>query len=139
MKIAALVLLFAVPALAAELPPDLARAMKNYDQAQIHNDIATLDQLVTEDFTLVNSNASVENKQQYLADFSLPGFKIDPYAMDQPMSKVWGSVALIGGVVHLNWTQDGQHQSRVLRLAYVWRKRGDRWQVTYTQVTRVPE
>jgi hypothetical protein len=68
------------PALAAELPPDLARAMKNYDQAQIHNDIATLDQLVTEDFTLVNSNASVENKQQYLADFSLPGFKIDPYA-----------------------------------------------------------
>jgi ketosteroid isomerase-like protein len=114
-------------------------AMKSYDQAQIHNDIATLDQLVTDDFALVNSNASVENKQQFLADFNLPGFKIDPYVLDQPTSKVWGSAALIGGVVHLSWTQDGQHQSRVLRLAYVWRKRGERWQLTYAQLTRVPE
>ena len=39
---------------------------------------------------LVNSNATVENKQEFLADFNLPGFKIDPYVLEQPVAKVWG-------------------------------------------------
>jgi ketosteroid isomerase-like protein len=140
MKLAAAVLvLSAAPALAAELPPDLAKAVRDYDQAQFHNDIATLEHLVAADYMLVNSNATVENKQQFLADFNLPGFKIDPYVLEQPVAKVWGDAAIVGGLVHLSWTQDGKHQTRLLRVAYVWAKRGDHWQATYAQVTRVPE
>jgi ketosteroid isomerase-like protein len=139
MKLAAAILvLSAAPALAVELPPDLAKAVKDYDQAQIHNDIATLERLVTDDYVLVNSDASVENKQQFLADFNLPGFKIDPYVVEQPVQKVWGNAAVIGGLVHLSWTQDGKHQTRLLRIAYVWAKRNGHWQATYAQVTRVP-
>jgi len=140
MKLAAAVLvLSAAPALAAELPPDLAKAVRDYDQAQFHNDIATLEQLVADDYMLVNSNATVENKQQFLADFNLPGFKIDPYVLEQPVAKVWGDAAVVGGLVHLSWTQDGKHQSRLLRVAYVWAKRSDHWQATYAQVTRVAQ
>ena len=140
MKLAAAVLvLSAAPALAAELPPDLAKAVRDYDQAQFHNDIATLEQLVADDYMLVNSNATVENKQQFLADFNLPGFKIDPYVLEQPVAKVWGDAAVVGGLVHLSWTQDGKHQTRLLRVAYVWAKRSDHWQATYAQVTRVAQ
>ena len=140
MKLAAAILvLSAVPALAVELPPDLAKAVQDYDRAQIHNDIPTLERLVADDYVLVNSNATVENKQQFLADFSLPGFKIDPYVVEQPVEKMWGNAAVIGGLVHLSWTQDGKHQTRLLRVAYVWAKRNGHWQATYTQVTRVPQ
>jgi ketosteroid isomerase-like protein len=140
MKLAAAILvLSAMPALAVELPPDLAKAVKDYDLAQIHNDILTLKRLVADDYVLVNSNATVENKQQFLADFSLPGFKIDPYVVEQPVDKVWGNAAVIGGLVHLSWTQDGKHQTRLLRVAYVWAKRDGHWKATYTQVTRVPQ
>ena len=140
MKLAVAVLvLSAAPALAAELPPDLAKAVRDYDQAQFHNDIATLDHLVADDYMLVNSNATVENKQQFLADFNLPGFRIDPYVLEQPVAKVWGDAAVVGGLVHLSWTQDGKHQTRLLRVAYVWAKRSDHWQATYAQVTRVPQ
>src|SRR5450631_4259078 len=139
MKLAvAILVLIAVPALAAELPPDLAKAVNDYDRAQIDNDIPTLKRLVAADYVLVNSNATVENKQQFLADFRLPGFKIDPYVMQQPFEKVWGNAAVIGGLVNLSWTQDGKHQTRLLRIAYVWAKRNGHWQATYTQVTRVP-
>src|SRR3954471_6089814 len=69
----------ASPALAASLPEDLAEAVHAYDRAQFANDVATLDRLVVDDFLLVNSNASVEDKTQFLADFHLPGFKIEPY------------------------------------------------------------
>ena len=140
MKLAAAILvLSAAPALAVELPPDLAKAVQDYDRAQIHNDIPTLERLVADDYVLVNSNATVENKQQFLADFGLPGFKIDPYVVEQPVEKIWGNAAVIGGLVHLSWTQDDKHQTRLLRVAYVWAKRNGHWQATYTQVTRVPQ
>jgi ketosteroid isomerase-like protein len=128
----------ATSALAADLPPDLARAVHDYDRAQFSNDVATLDRLVVEDFVLVNSNASAENKSQFLADFNLPGFKIEPYVIQQPVHKVWRDGAVIGGLVNLRWTQDGKHQTRQLRVVYFWVKRDGRWQATYAQVTRVP-
>ena len=139
MKLLALCLLLgATSALAADLPPDLVRAARDYDRAQFANDIATLDRFVDDDFVLVNSNASVENKAQFLADFNLPGFKIEPYVIEQPVHKVWRDGAVIGGLVNLRWTQDGKHQTLALRVAYVWAKRDGRWLVTYAQVTRVP-
>jgi len=129
----------AVPVRTGELPSDLATALKEFDRAQIHNDIATLARVVADDYVLVNSNASVENKQQFLADFNLSGFKIDPYVREQPFEKIWGNAAVLGGLVHLSWTQDGQHQTRLLRIVHVWAKRDGRWRLTYTQVTRAEE
>ncbi|MBC7989266.1 MAG: nuclear transport factor 2 family protein [Luteimonas sp.] len=138
-KLCAIILMLSTaPLLAAELPPDLAKAVQAYDRAQVNNDTAALERLVDDDYVLVNSNASVENKQQFLADFHLPGFKIDPYVIEQPVQKVWGDGAVIGGLLNLSWTQDGKHQTRRLRVAYVWAKRDGRWRATYGQVTRVP-
>lgn len=140
MKLAILVFALALgtaPLLAAELPSDLTEAAKAYDSAQFHNDTATLSRLVADDFVLVNSNASVENKQQFLADFNLPGFKIDPYVVEEPVTRVWNDGAVIGGLVHLSWTQDEKHQTRVIRVAYVWGKINNHWKVKYAQVTRV--
>lgn len=137
--VTAVLVLSAAPALGAELPPDLAKAVQDYNQAQFRNDVATLEHLVADDYLLINSNATTENKQEFLADFKLPGFRIDPYVFEQPVTKVWGDGAVVSGIIHLGWTQDGKHQSRVLRVAHVWAKRGDHWEATYTQLTRVPK
>jgi len=138
-RAAAILVLSGVPALGAELPPDLAQAVRAFHQAQVRSDVPTLERLVADDYVLVNSNATVEDKRQFLADFNLPGFKIDPYVVEQPIEKVWGDAAVLGGLVRLSWTQDGQHRTRLLRLAYVWARRDGRWRMTYTQVTRVPQ
>ena len=139
MKLAAM--LFALSALhpaAQELPPDLATALSSYDRAHFQSDLPRLSSLVTDDYVLVNSDASVENKEQFLADFRLPGFKIDPYTREQPLNKVWDSGAVTAAIVRLSWTQDGTKHTRALRYADVWVKKQGRWQVTFTQVTRVP-
>jgi len=129
----------AIPAIAADLPPDLATAAKDYDRANIAGDIPALERLFADDYVLVNSDASVENKQQAIADFRVPGFRIDPYVMTQPVELAWDNGAVISGVVQLSWTQDGKHQQRLIRVAHVWAKRRGAWQMTYTQVTRVPQ
>jgi len=117
----------------------LEQAVREYDQAQTRNDTTTLGRLFADDYVLVNSDASVEDKQQALADFHRPGFHIEPYIVEQPVQKVWSDGAVTGGVVHLSWTQDGRQQQRAIRIAHTWQKRDGRWQLTYTQVTRVPE
>jgi ketosteroid isomerase-like protein len=135
----ALALTFTTLTSVAELPPDLARAVSEYDRATLDNDTVTLAKIVMDDYTLVNSDSSLQDKESYLADFKVPGFKMDPYVMREPMHKVFGNTALTGGIMPLGWTQDGKHQKRLLRIAHVWVKDGSGWRLTYTQLTRVPE
>ncbi len=137
--IAAVAAFAAGPVLADALPADLSAAVAAYDRAQVNGDTDALSRLIADDFTLVNSNASVEDKAQFLADFHLPGFKIDPYVIEQPVAKAWDDGAVTGGLLHLSWSQDGKHQTRRLRVAYVWKKRDGRWLATYAPVTRVPD
>lgn len=118
---------------------DLARAVEAYNRATVANDIATLARLVTDDYMLVNSDTTVQGKQSYLDDFGMPGFRIDPYVMEQPFERMWGDTALTGGVFDLGWTQDGARHGRRLRVAHVWTRRGGRWRIAYTQLTRAPE
>jgi len=120
----------------ADLPADLARAWDAYNRATIRKDVATLAALVTDDYMLVNSDASVQDKQSYLADFSVPGFSLEPYEIEQPLGKVWGGTALTGGIFELSWTQEGRRQNRQLRIAHVWTREDGRWRIAYTQLTR---
>ncbi len=122
----------------AEMPLDLAKTIEDYQHAQVHNDVITLDRLVTDDFVLVNSDSSVQNKKSFLEDFNKPGFKMEPYVLEQKVEKVWDDAAVVGGIMLLKWTQDGKQQSRKLRIVYVWAKKDGHWQTTYAQLTRVP-
>jgi ketosteroid isomerase-like protein len=132
----------AAPRAAADLrtlPPGLARALDAYNQATARSDTKTLAALVTEDYVLVNSDASVQGKASYLADFAAPGFKLDPYEIEQLIWRVRGDAALTAWRFKLSWTQDGRHQTRRLRIAHFWVNQGGRWRIAYTQLTRIPD
>jgi ketosteroid isomerase-like protein len=118
---------------------DLDAAVRAYDEATVRNDVATLAQLVADDYMLVNSDSSLQDKQSYLQDFKVPGFKLDPYVLEQPARRDWGTTALVTGVMNLSWMLEGQRHFRRLRVVHVWRKHEGRWRLAYTQLTRVPE
>jgi ketosteroid isomerase-like protein len=133
----------AVPALAgwktSAASSALDDAVRAYDQATIRNDVAALAELVSEDYVLVNSDSTLQDKRSYLADFKVPGFKLDPYVLEQPVRRVWNDTALVAGRVRLSWTLQGEHHTRLLRIAHVWTKLAGRWRLAYTQLTRVLE
>lgn len=123
----------------AGMPNDLVQAVDEYRQATMRGDIATLSNLVGDDYILVNSDSTLQGKHSYLEDFRLPGFKIDEYVVKQPAYKAWGDTALVRSLLHLAWTQDGKQHRRMLRIAHVWIRHDGHWQLAYTQLTRVPE
>jgi ketosteroid isomerase-like protein len=119
--------------------PDLDAAVRAYDLATVHNDVAALAELVCDDYVLVNSDSTLQDKSSYLEDFKVPGFKLDPYVLERPIRRVWGDTALVAGLVRLSWTLKGEHPARRLRIAHVWTKTEGRWRLAYTQLTRVPQ
>ncbi|WP_447761035.1 nuclear transport factor 2 family protein [Sphingopyxis panaciterrae] len=124
---------------ATVLPDDLAQALDAHSRATVAKDIAALGALVTDDYLLVNSDATTQGKSSYLADFGKPDFRIEPFIIEQPTYRVDGDTAVTGGLMTLRWTQAGRQESRRLRIAHVWVRYGGRWRVAYTQLTRVPD
>jgi hypothetical protein len=121
---------------AAELPADLAKAVKDYDEAQIHGNKTELQRLVADDYTLVNSSGRIQGKAALIADYTAPGYKIEPFQIQEPIEKVWSDGAVMGGVVDLRGMDGGKPFTVKLRFADVWAKRNGRWQVIYTHVSR---
>jgi ketosteroid isomerase-like protein len=120
------------------LPEELPSAVRAYGAATMRNDVAALAGLVTDDYVLVNSDSSLQNKQSYLDDFRRPGFAISAYTLEEPIYRIWGEAALVGGILRLTWMQDGIRHRRTLRIAHWWVQRQGHWQIAYTQLTRVP-
>jgi ketosteroid isomerase-like protein len=120
------------------LPADLAQAVEAHNRATVAKDIVALGDLVTDDYLLVNSDATTQDKRSYLADFGKPDFRIEPFMIEQPVARVDGDTAVTGGLMTLRWTQSGKQESRRLRIAHVWVRQGGRWRIAYTQLTRVP-
>lgn len=131
--------LLAAPALAqaAPLPADLAAAAHAYDAAQVNGDRAALERLVADDYVLVNGAGQVQDKARLIADYVAPGFKLDPFTVEEPVEKVQGDTALLGGKVNMTGTDGGQRFALVVRFVDAWARRDGQWRVVYSQVTRV--
>ena len=123
---------------AAELPADLAKAVHDYDEAQIHGNKPELERLVADEYTLVNSSGRVQNKAELIADYTTPGYKIEPFEILQPVEKVWSDGAVMGGIVNLRGIDGGKPFAITLRFADIWAKRNGQWQVIYTHVSKPP-
>src|SRR4051812_8727879 len=124
-------------ALGAEIPADLKQAVHDYDAAQVKGDGPELRRLLADDYTLVNSGGHIQNKDELIADYTSPGYKLNPFTVLEPVEKVWSDGAVMGGIATLSGTEGGKAFAVTLRFADVWAKRNGRWQVIYSQVSRV--
>jgi ketosteroid isomerase-like protein len=123
---------------ADEMPADLAAAVAAFDQAQIAGDRAELERLVADDYVLIGSDGVVQNKAQFIADFTSPNFRIQPFTVEEPVVRHYGDTAVTAGRVALSGTSSGTPFTVNLRFSDVWVKRDGVWRVAFAQTTRIP-
>ena len=121
---------------ATDLPADLAKAVKDYDQAQVEGNRAELVRLLADDYTLLNSAGKTETKAQFVAESTAPDFKLEPFVVKEAIEKVWSDGAVMGGVAHLKGVDGGKPFEVDLRFSDIWAKRNGKWQVIYTHASR---
>ena len=123
----------------SRMPPDLAARAKIFDEAQLHGDGKALQDVLADDYTLVNGGATVSGKAEFIRDYTDPKFKVLPFHIDEQVIKVWPDGAVLGGRVLFRFTQDGKPGQSDFRFADIWARRGGTWRVIFTEVTRVPK
>lgn len=135
MTMLALLIAAAAP---VHLPTDLAAAVAAYDRAQVGGNRAELERWLAGDYLLVNSTGKTETKAELIADYTAPGFSLEPFTVEQPVQKVWRDGAVMVGIATLRGMDGGKRYEVRLRFADIWAKRDGHWQVTYTQVSKAP-
>ncbi|TAJ68959.1 MAG: nuclear transport factor 2 family protein [Phenylobacterium sp.] len=126
-------------AVSVALPADLAKAAHDYDRAQVASDKAELERLIADDYVLHNSGGQVQDKKSFIADQVAPGYKLEPFVVEEKVEKVMGTAAILGGVARAKGTSGGEPYDVKLRFIDVWQKRGGKWVVVMSQATRVPK
>jgi len=122
-----------------KIPADLAARVHAYDDAQIKGDRAALEDLLADDYVLVNSRGQRQTKADLVRDYTKPGFKLEPYTVEEPVELAWSDGAVMGGVATLRGVDDGQAFEVRLRFSDIWAKRHGRWRVIYTHASRDPK
>jgi ketosteroid isomerase-like protein len=123
---------------APKIPADLAARVHAYDDAQVKGDAAALRDLLADDYVLVNSRGHRQTKAELIADFVKPGFRLEPFTVEEPVELVWSDGAVMGGVATLRGVDDGQAFEVRLRFSDIWARRHGKWRVIYTQASREP-
>jgi ketosteroid isomerase-like protein len=123
---------------AMKLPADLAARVHAYDDAQIRGDRAALEDLLADDYVLVNSRGVRQKKADLIADYTKPGFRLEPFTIEEPVELVWNDGAVMGGVATLRGVDAGQSFEVRLRFSDIWAKRQGKWRVIYTHASRDP-
>jgi ketosteroid isomerase-like protein len=126
----------ATPVIASPGPAGLADAVQAYDAAQVKGDRASLEQLLADDYLLVNSGGQVESKNEFIADLVAPDYKMEPYKVEHPIVRTTPDSAVMGGLSHLKGQTGGKPFDVCLRFVDVWILRNNRWQVVYSQAAR---
>jgi hypothetical protein len=142
--IGVLALLYSMSGLAADsqsrlIPRQLAQRVHAYDAAQVRGDKAALEDLLADDYVLINSRGERQTKAQLIADYTKPGFKLEPFVVENPVELAWSDGAVMGGVARLHGMDDGQAFDVRLRFSDIWAKRRGKWRVIYTQASRASE
>jgi ketosteroid isomerase-like protein len=120
----------------AAVPADLAARVHAYDNAQIAGDEAALEDLLADDYVLVNSRGRRQSKADLIGDYTKPGFKLEPFTVEEAVELVWRDGAVMGGVATLRGVDAGQTFEVRLRFSDIWAKRDGKWRVIYTHASR---
>ena len=123
----------------ATAPSQLDQVVMQYNRAQREGDRPALERLLADDYILVTRNAAVKTKAQLIADLTETGLRLDSYIIEHPHRRRWRNGFLLAGEVHLNGTRAGRTFAAHIRLVDLWRLRGGRWQVVFSQVTPFPD
>jgi len=123
---------------AVKIPADLAARVHAYDDAQVKGDRAALEDLLADDYVLVNSRGQRQSKADLIGDYTKPGLRIEPFTVEEPVELVWSDGAVMGGIATLRGVDEGQSFEVRLRFSDIWAKRQGKWRVIYTHASREP-
>jgi ketosteroid isomerase-like protein len=106
-------------------------------EAMIHRDLATLDRLVGDDWTIQSDSGMMGTKAGFLDDVRSGALVIKSFRLHDVHVRVLGDVAFVQGFDDEVSSYKGKDNSGTYNWLDVWQRRDGRWVSVATQLTRV--
>jgi ketosteroid isomerase-like protein len=106
-------------------------------EAMIHKDLATLDRLVGDDWTIQSDSGTMGTKAGFLDDVRSGALVIKSFRLHDVHVRVFGDVAFVQGFDDEVSSYKGKDNSGTYNWLDVWQRRDGRWVSVATQLTRV--
>jgi ketosteroid isomerase-like protein len=107
-----------------------------WNEARAHADIATLDRLLADDWTVTHANGTTDTKAKYLADLGSGARKFSgAVSVSDFVVRFYGDTAIASGSSDSTVTLNGQAQGGKLHFTRVYVKRNGVWRMVVTQAT----
>ena len=113
-----------------KLEDDWARALKTKDRQ-------LLETIVARNFTFIEPDGTVKNRNEYLADRSSDIADIESFELADLKVSVFENCALTSGVSKITERRQGKRYRFSLRWKELWLKDDGNWQVVASQATPV--
>ncbi len=110
-----------------------------FDDAQYRQDATLLDQMLPADFHIVHGSGEIGDKRDFIAGFTDPQVRFEPFEIRDRIVKMLGhDAALITAEGTIKGTKNGKPFVDRFRFVDTFRRRGSGWEVAYVQVTPLP-
>jgi len=121
----------------AATPEQDIRALETrWNEARAHADVATLDRLLVDDWTVTHANGTTDTKAKYLADLRSGARKFaGAVTVSDLVVRVYGDTAVAAGSSDSTVTLNGQPQGGQLHFTRVYVKRDGVWRMIVSQAT----
>ena len=143
--LAALTMVIAIAAsVAAQTAPagvvaELRALEHRWNEARAHADVATLDRLLADGWTVTHANGTTDSKATYLADLKSGARTFSgAVSVEDFAVRLYGDTAVASGTSKSTVTLNGQAQGGLLHFTRVYVKRGGEWKMIVSHATQRP-
>jgi len=109
---------------------------KQWNDARAHADVATLERILTDDWTVTHANGTTDTKATYLADLKSGARQFGGDVTEHDVTvRFFGDTAIVAGASESAVTLNGQRQGGSLHFTRVYVRRHGAWRMAVSQAT----
>ena len=116
---------------------ELMRLEREWAAAFVKLDATAYERIEADDFILTDDAGGIETKAEEVASLRDGGWKVQSLQLDDLKVRVYGDAAVVIGRLVQKAQRKGVDESYTGRFTDTWVRRGGRWQVVASQLTRI--
>lgn len=133
-----LILLSFLQGAAADSKQTVMEIEQRFTAALLKKDDVAFGELLADDLVHISFDGAVAGKAEYMAFFKAGAWQYKKYEPTNGPVKLLGNVAVVTGRVDRTIVIDSKETSGAFAFTHVWSRTGNRWRLTSSQVTGIP-
>jgi ketosteroid isomerase-like protein len=121
----------------AETPEQVKALDREWAQATVRADVATLSRLLSDDLIYTHTDAETQTKREFIASVSKGEIRYNSIEFEGSTARVYGNTGVTVSRLRIKLTVGNRHVNLHPIFLHVWVNQNGRWQMVAHQATKI--